>query len=71
MLTKGVGELSTPSATTRHRPHPTMEAMGPIERPTIGRPAPEVSLPDSTGKRWSLSEHRGRPVVLIFHRHIA
>jgi len=32
---------------------------------------PEVDLPDDEGGRWRLSEHRGRPVTLIFHRHLA
>jgi len=36
-----------------------------------GEPAPEIDLPDDEGHRWRLSEHHGRPVVLIFHRHLA
>jgi peroxiredoxin len=35
-----------------------------------GDPAPDVDLPDEQGDRWRLSEQRGRPVVLIFHRHL-
>ena len=37
----------------------------------VGDPAPEVDLPDQDGNRWRLSEHRDRPVVLVFHRHLA
>lgn len=33
--------------------------------------APEIDLPDDEGGRWRLSEHRERPTVLIFHRHLA
>jgi peroxiredoxin len=33
--------------------------------------APEIDLPDERDARWRLSEQRGRPVVLIFHRHLA
>jgi peroxiredoxin len=33
--------------------------------------APEIDLPDEQNARWRLSEHQGRPVVLIFHRHLA
>ena len=39
--------------------------------PNAGDPAPEVDLPDADGGRWRLSDHRGRPVVLVFHRHLA
>jgi peroxiredoxin len=34
-------------------------------------PAPEIDLPDDQGGRWRLADHRGHPVVLIFHRHLA
>jgi peroxiredoxin len=37
----------------------------------IGDTAPAIDLPDEQNARWRLSEHRGRPVVLIFHRHLA
>jgi peroxiredoxin len=37
----------------------------------VGDGVPEIDLPDWQGGRWRLSEHRGRPVVLIFHRHLA
>jgi peroxiredoxin len=33
--------------------------------------APEIDLPDDEGDRWRLSDHRGAPVVVIFHRHLA
>ncbi len=39
--------------------------------PSPGSMAPEVAQPDDQGGWWRLSEHRGRPVVLIFHRHLA
>jgi peroxiredoxin len=37
----------------------------------IGERSPEIDLPDEAGNRWRLSEHRGRPVVVVFHRHLA
>jgi peroxiredoxin len=33
--------------------------------------APEIDLPDDEGGRWRLSDHRGTPVLVIFHRHLA
>lgn len=39
--------------------------------PTVGSPAPEIAAVDQEGQPWRLSERRGRPVVLIFHRHLA
>lgn len=39
--------------------------------PTVGDPAPDVRLVDHTGAPWRLSDHAGRPVVLVFHRHLA
>ena len=39
-------------------------------RPQLGHPAPDFELADSAGGVWSLREQRGRPVILIFHRHI-
>jgi len=39
-------------------------------RPVVGSAAPHVRLPDSVGNIWNLDDHRGRAVVLIFHRHI-
>jgi len=32
---------------------------------------PPVALVDHEGNRWSLEDHRGRPIVLILHRHLA
>ena len=37
----------------------------------VGDVAPEVVLPDDRGDTWRLSDQRGRPVVLVFHRHLA
>ena len=37
----------------------------------VGDPAPEIELESAGGETWRLREHRGRPVVLIFHRHLA
>lgn len=30
----------------------------------------DIVLPDDQGGTWRLSDHRGRPVLLIFHRHL-
>lgn len=46
--------------------------------PTKGRPmlvnvgdiAPDIVLADHDGDLWHLHEHRGRNVILIFHRHL-
>src|SRR5947199_10819884 len=35
-----------------------------------GSEAPDFTLPDHNGEQWRLSAFRGRPVVLIFHRHL-
>jgi len=37
----------------------------------ISEVAPAIDLPDDEGGRWRLSEHRGVPVLVIFHRHLA
>src|SRR6266699_4769235 len=37
------------------------------ENVPIGTTAPEVSLPDSDGKQWRLSDQRGKVVVLLFY----
>lgn len=37
----------------------------------VGDLAPEIALPDHLGSLWRLSDHRGHPVVLLFHRHLA
>jgi peroxiredoxin len=36
-----------------------------------GDTSPDFGLPDEQGADWRLSEQRGQPVVLIFHRHLA
>lgn len=36
----------------------------------VGDPAPPVELHSPDGTRWRLDDHLGRPVVLIFHRHL-
>jgi peroxiredoxin Q/BCP len=33
----------------------------------LGTPAPDISLPDSDGKTWRLSDQRGKVVVLLFY----
>ncbi len=35
--------------------------------PRVGQFAPEIDLPDGYGNRWTLSEHRGKTVVLLFY----
>jgi peroxiredoxin len=37
----------------------------------VGDVAPEIELPDHEGHLWRLSAHRGRVVVVLFHRHLA
>jgi peroxiredoxin len=37
----------------------------------IGAPAPAIELPTHDGALWRLGDHAGRPVVLVFHRHLA
>lgn len=37
----------------------------------IGEPVGDVTLPDDEGGTWSLREHRGAPVLLVLHRHLA
>jgi peroxiredoxin len=36
-----------------------------------GRLAPDFRLPDSEGQEWHLQALRGRPVVLVFTRHLS
>ena len=33
----------------------------------IGQHAPEINLPDGYGNRWTLSDYRGKTVVLLFY----
>ena len=37
----------------------------------VGDVAPPIDLPTHDGRRWTLASHAGRPVVLVFHRHLA
>ncbi|HET9667234.1 MAG TPA: hypothetical protein VFP09_10775 [Desertimonas sp.] len=32
---------------------------------------PDVALIDQQGRPWWFSAHRGRPLVLVLHRHLA
>jgi peroxiredoxin Q/BCP len=35
--------------------------------PRVGDPAPDFELPGTGGRAYSLKEHRGKPVVLVFY----
>ncbi len=37
----------------------------------VGDVLPDVTLVDHDGHRWRFDDHRGRPLVLILHRHLA
>jgi peroxiredoxin len=37
----------------------------------VGDVVPDVELIDHTGNHWRLSDRRGRPIVLVLHRHLA
>lgn len=37
----------------------------------VGDAVPDFVLHGPDGERWTLGEHRGRPIVLVFHRHLA
>ena len=37
----------------------------------VGDRAPDLDLRSPDGRPWRLADHRGRPVVLVFHRHLA
>ena len=50
-----------------YRHAPAMEGVAVNESLPVGSPAPEFTLPDASGRPISLSEHRGRPVVLVFY----
>jgi len=47
----------------------------PFERETasmdVGELLPDVSLFDHEGVPWRFSEHRGRTLLLVLHRHLA
>lgn len=32
---------------------------------------PDVALVDHEGNPWRFSDHRGRPLVVVLHRHLA
>ncbi len=40
----------------------------PVER---GDLVPDIDPPSDEGVQWRLSEQKGRPVTVIFHRHLA
>jgi len=37
----------------------------------VGDLLPDVALADHDGNPWRFDDHRGRPLVLILHRHLA
>jgi peroxiredoxin len=37
----------------------------------VGDLVPEVELVDHDGNTWRPSDHHGRPLVLVLHRHLA
>lgn len=37
----------------------------------IGDPLPELEFVDHTGQVWRTADQRGRPLVLVLHRHLA
>ncbi len=37
----------------------------------IGDRPPDLDLLDHDGLPWRFADHRGRPVVVILHRHLA
>jgi peroxiredoxin len=37
---------------------------------TAGESAPDFTLHTDRGEAWRLSEHLGRPLILMFHRHL-
>ena len=46
-------------------PRPNLDELGPLH--WTPPPAPEFSLPDQHQKKVSLSEYRGKPVILVFY----
>ncbi len=44
-----------------------MSSAKPSTGTNIGDLAPDFKLPDSDGKAWQLSEHRGKVVALVFY----
>ena len=41
--------------------------MSQTEQASLGAKAPDFTLPDGAGKSWTLSEQRGKVVVLLFY----
>jgi hypothetical protein len=37
----------------------------------LGTVVPDVALVDHLGSEWLFSDHRGRALLLILHRHLA
>ncbi|MGI8690601.1 MAG: redoxin domain-containing protein [Thermomicrobiales bacterium] len=37
---------------------------------SAGVDAPDFTLPTDRGDEWQLSEHLGKPLILMFHRHL-
>ena len=37
----------------------------------LGDVLPDVAIVDAAGVAWRLSDYRGRPIILILHRHLA
>jgi peroxiredoxin len=37
----------------------------------LGDTLPDVDLRDASGDVWRFSDHRGGPLLLILHRHLA
>jgi len=37
----------------------------------VGDTLPDLDLIDHTGRVWLASDHRGRQLVLVLHRHLA
>lgn len=38
---------------------------------SIGEPLPDIELIDHAGQPWRTADSRGRPLVLVLHRHLA
>ena len=37
----------------------------------VGDPFPDIELVDHFGRPWHTGQPRGRPLVLVLHRHLA
>ena len=48
-----------------------MSTIRPDQPLAIGDPLPDVELLDHDGEPWRPAHERGRPLVLILHRHLA